>query len=133
MHAFIISAQNQPGQLARVLDGIAQRGINVTGGGATTWGDGGAIAIQVNDDDGARSALQEAGITFREADVAAAWLEDRPGTLADAARRLGDAGVNIEAFFPIGMENGKFGVLFAVSDGEAAKAALGELTGAAAG
>jgi hypothetical protein len=133
MHAFIITAQNQPGELARVLDGIAQRGVNITGGGATTWGEGGAIAIQVNDDDGARSALQAAGITFREADVAAAWLDDRPGTLADAARRLGEAGVNIEAFFPIGMENGKFGVLFAVSDGAAAKAALGELTGAAAG
>jgi hypothetical protein len=133
MHAFIITAQNSPGQLARVLDGIAQRGVNVTAGGATTWGDGGAIAIQVNDDDGARSALQEAGITFREADVAAAWLDDKPGTLADAARRLGDAGVNIEAFFPIGMENGKVGILFAVSDAAAAKAALGELTGAAAG
>ena len=41
--------------------------------------------------------------------------------------------MNIEAFFPIGMEDGKVGVLFAVSDGAAAKAALGELTGAAAG
>ncbi len=133
MHAFIISAENKPGQLARVLDGIAQRGVNVTAGGATTWGEGGAIAIQVNDDDGARAALQESGVTFREADVAAAWLENRPGTLADAARRLGEAGVNIEAFFPIGMEDGKVGVLFAVSDGAAAKAALGELTGAAAG
>lgn len=133
MHAFIITAQNQPGELARVLDGIAQRGVNVTTGGATTWDTGGAIAIQVNDDEGARSALQAAGITFREADVAAAWLEDKPGTLADAARRLGDAGVNIEAFFPIGMEGGKVGILFAVSDGAAAKAALGELTGAAAG
>jgi hypothetical protein len=133
MHAFIITAQNQPGELARVLDGIAQRGVNVTAGGATTWGEGGAIAIQVNDDDGARSALQEAGITFREADVAAAWLENTPGTLADAARRLGDAGVNIEAFFLIGMEGGKVGILFAVSDGAAAKAALGDLVGAASG
>jgi hypothetical protein len=106
--------------------------VNITAGGATTWGEGGAIAIQTNDDDGARSALQEAGITFREADVAAAWLENKPGTLADAARRLGDAGVNIEAFFPIGMEGGKVGILFAVSDAAAAKAALGELVGAAA-
>ena len=133
MHAFIISCREQarpacPGPRRHCparRERHRRRGDDL--------GEGGAIAIQVNDDDGARAALQESGVTFREADVAAAWLENRPGTLADAARRLGDAGVNIEAFFPIGMEDGKVGVLFAVSDGAAAKAALGELTGAAAG
>lgn len=50
----------------------------------------------------------------------AAWLDDRPGTLAEAARRLGDAGVNIEALFPIGMESGKVGVLLGVDNASAA-------------
>ncbi len=133
MHVFIIAPENRPGTLATALEGVAQRGVNIVGGGAVTWGDKGAIAIQTNDDDGARAALQDSGIPFREVEAVAAWLDDRPGTLVEAARRLGNAGVNIEALFPIGMESGKFGVLFAVDNASAAGAALGELTATAAG
>ena len=133
MHLFIIAPANKPGELATILDAIAQKGVNVTTAGGATWGDAGTIAIQVNDDDAARAALQAAGATFREAAVAAAWLENKPGTFADAARRLGDAGVNIEAIVPIGMQDGKVGILFGVDDAEKAKAALGELVGSAAG
>lgn len=133
MHVFIITPQNQPGTLATALEGIAQRGVNVITGGGATWGDSAAIAIQTNDDEGTRAALQASGVPFREVEAVAAWLDDRPGTLAEAARRLGDAGVNIEALFPIGMESGKVGVLFGVDNASAAGAALGELTATAAG
>lgn len=133
MHVFIITPQNRPGTLATALEGIAQRGVNVITGGGATWGDGAAIALQTNDDEGTRAALQASGVPFREVEAVAAWLDDRPGTLADAARRLGNAGVNIEALFPIGMDGGKVGVLFAVDNASAAGAALGELTAAAAG
>ena len=133
MHVFLINAANKPGSLATILEAVAQRGVNVIAGGATTWGDGGGIAIQTNDDEATRSALQGAGAEFREIQTASAWLEDRPGTFADAARRLADAGVNIETFFPIGMKDGKVGILFGVDNVDAAKAALGELSGVAAG
>ncbi len=133
MHLFIIAPTNKPGELATILDAIAQKGVNVTTAGGATWGDAGTIAIQVNDDDAARAALEGVGASFREAAVAAAWLENKPGTFADAARRLGDAGVNIEAIAPIGMQDGKVGILFGVDNAEAAKAALGDLVGSAAG
>ena len=77
-----------------------------------------------------RSRAPERG--FREVALASAALEDKPGTLADAARRLADAGVNIEAIFPTGMEGGKITVAFGVDNVEAAKTALGQLTGASA-
>lgn len=131
MHVFIIAPQNRPGTLASALEGIAQRGVNVITGGGAASGDSAAIAIQTNDDEGTRAALQASGVPFREVEAVAAWLDDRPGTLADAARRLGNAGVNIEALFPIGMESGKVGILFAVDNASAAGAALGELTGSA--
>jgi hypothetical protein len=127
MHLFIISPANQPGALASVLDAVAQRGVNVTTLGGAASGDGGTIAVQVSDDDAARSALQGIGASFRESDVVTVWLEDRPGTMADAARRLGDAGVNIEAVVPVGMRDGKVGVLLGVGDSAAARAALGDL------
>jgi hypothetical protein len=133
MHVFIISPTNQPGSLATVLEAIAQRGVNVISGAGVASGESGEVALQTNDDDGTRAALEGTGVPFREVATASAWLDDRPGTFADAARRLANAGVNIEAAFPIGMKDGKVGILFGVDNGEAAKAALGELTGAAAG
>lgn len=133
MHLFIISAADQPGTLASLLEAVAQKGVNVTTIGAATSGGTGAIAIQVNDDDSTRSALEGIGASFTEADVVSVWLEDRPGTLADAARRLGDAGVNIEALVPIGMQGGKVGILIGVDNADAAKTALGDLVGAATG
>jgi len=55
-----------------------------------------------------------------------ASLENRPGTLAEAARRLASAGVNIEAAMPTGMSGNNVTVAFATSDPAKARQALGE-------
>ena len=60
-------------------------------------------------------------------------LDDRAGQLAHMGEALGDAGVNIEAIVPIGMQGGKVGVLLGVDNVEAANSALGDLVGAATG
>ena len=125
MHLFIIAPANHPGSLADALDGVAAAGANITSVGGGAWGDTGVIAIQVDNDEAARGALQASGVSFREAAVVTAWLEHRPGTLAAACRALGDAGVNIEALVPVGMQDGKVGCLFGVDNAEAAAAALG--------
>ena len=54
---------------------------------------------------------------------------NRPGSLADVARRLAKAGVNIEAAFPTSMAGGNAHVAFATDDPAKAKEALGELVG----
>ena len=72
------------------------------------------------------------GIGFRATPVVAATLEDRPGTLALAARRLADAGVNIEAVVPTGRSAGAASRwAIGVDDAAKAEAALGELAGVA--
>jgi hypothetical protein len=51
----------------------------------------------VDDADATREALQGAGIEVSaDRDVLVTEVEDRPGTMAEVARKLGDAGVNIE-------------------------------------
>jgi hypothetical protein len=127
MNAFIVELENRPGELARVTEAIAEKGINITGASGATVGSQGALSIITNDESGTRSALQGVGCTFREIALVSASLEDRPGTLAAAARRLGDAGVNIETLFMTGMEGGKIQVAIGVSDAAAARNALGEL------
>lgn len=123
---FIIALDNHPGALAAVLRPIADHGVSIITGGTATWGEHGAIALQFDDDDRARAALEEAGATFREVAEVVAYLEPDPGTLAGATERLAAAGVNIEALAPIELHDGRVGVLFGVDNPEAAAAALGD-------
>jgi hypothetical protein len=133
MNAFIIELENRPGTLADVADAIAEKGINIAGvAGAAASAGSSAVAIVTNDEAGTRSVLDASGTRYREVALATASLEDKPGILAQAARRLADAGVNIEAIFPTGMEGGKITVAFAVDNIEAAKSALCQYVGARA-
>ena len=125
MHGFIIAPANRPGSLASVLEAIAASGVNVASAGGATWDGSGAVAIATSDDAATRSALDAAGASYREVDLVMVDLDDRPGTLADAARRLGNAGVNIEAVFAAGMSGTKVTVAFGVDNLAAARTALG--------
>ena len=130
MRAFIIQAENRPGALADLAEALGQRGINITGVAGSTWDSSGAISLITNDDSGTRSVLDERGANYRESELVAAGMEDKPGTLGDAARRLADRGVNIEAIMPTGMQGGRVTVAFAVDDVNAAREALGDMAAA---
>ena len=127
MQWFVAEAANKPGEFARHAAAIAQRGINLANVICLGIGDRGGAAFFATDEGGLRSALNDAGIAFREVSVLAAELDDRPGTVADAARRLGDAGVNIELIAPMGMSANKVTVAFGVDKLDAARTALGDL------
>ena len=127
MNAFVVELPNRPGELARLAEAVADKGINITSISAAGSGTGGAIGFVTNDMDGTRQALDQAGITYRSVELVAAALEDRPGTLAQAARRLADAGVNIDLLLPTGMSGSRVTVAFGVDDASAARQALGEL------
>ena len=127
MQWFIVEAANKPGEFARHASAIAQRGVNLAGVISLGIGDRGGLAFYATDEAGVRSALNEAGIAFREVAVVRAQIDDKPGAIADAAKRLGDAGVNIELIAPTGMDGQKFTIAFGVDNSDAAKAALGDL------
>jgi hypothetical protein len=135
MQWFIVEASNRPGEFARHADAIAQRGVNLANVVCLGIGDRGGAAFYATDEAGLRTALNEAGIAFREVEAVTAKLQDKPGTVADAARRLSDAGVNIELLVPTGMSGQQVTVAFGVDKIEQARTALGELaaTGATAG
>lgn len=132
MNAFIIELDNQPGQLASVARATAESGINITGIAGATAGSRGSIVLITNDEAGTRSCLDDHGFAYRAIGLVSAALEDRPGSLAEAASRLADAGVNVEALLPTGMAGNRITVAFAVANVEAAKQALGELAGVSA-
>jgi hypothetical protein len=132
MRAFIVNLDNRPGELASLGEALGERGINISAIAATTGDGTGSIGLITNDDAGTRAVLEDRGISHRDVQVVSAGLEDRPGSLGEAARRLGDAGVNIELLMPTGMQGNRITVAFGVSDADAARSALGDLAASGA-
>jgi hypothetical protein len=116
-----VNLEDRPGELARLGEALGGAGINVVGFCATTGGDTGQVHVLVDDASAARRALEGAGIPVagdREALVVDA--PNNPGELGKAARRLGDAGVNIEVAYPTA--DGR--LVFGVDDPAKAKGAV---------
>ncbi len=126
MNAFIVELKNQKGEVARITEAIAHKGIDITGFAGVAIGDKGAVVLITNDEASTRKVLSEAHATVREVEIVPAALDARPGSLAEATRRLADAGVNIEAAMPIGMAGEKVTVAFATSDPAKTRTVLGE-------
>ena len=129
MQWFIVEAANKPGEFARHADAIAKHQVNLSNVICLGFGDRGGAAFYAKDEAGLRTALNDAGIAYREVSVVPAQLQDKPGTVADATRRLGDAGINIELIAPLSMEGDRITVAFGVDRDrvDAARTALGEL------
>jgi hypothetical protein len=127
LHAFIVNLENRRGTLADLGTALGERGINITGLAATTWGGTGSVAIVTNDDAATVAALDEAGFDYRETELVSAQIEDRPGALGEAARRIADRNVNIELVMPTDTQGTRATIAFGVDDAERAREALGEL------
>ena len=130
MNAFIVELDNRPGELARIAAAIAEKGINITNGAGLAVGQTGGFGFTTNDEAGTRSALDAAGCRYRQVELIPVQVEDRPGSLAEIARRLADAGVNLEMLVPSGMSGGRMSLAIGVDNAEAARSIIGE--GAAA-
>ena len=107
MQAFITEAGNKPGEFARHAEAIAKKGINLSGVVCLGLGDRGGAAFMAADESGLRTALNEAGFAFREIPIVTVAIEDKPGAAAEAARKLADAGVNIDLMAGVGMTDNK--------------------------
>ena len=135
MNAFVVDLTNKPGEVARLTEAIAQKGINIEAFAGTTVGGAGSVVLMTNDEAGTRSAISDAGFRARELELVTASLEHAPGSLAAATRKLADAGINIEAALPTGMAENKVTVSFATDQPAKARQLLGasERTGIGVG
>jgi hypothetical protein len=98
-----IQLTNKPGDLARVAEALARRGVNIKALTALSI-DGMAMARILPDDIvAARGALEAANVRFAESEVHLVLLENRAGVVADLANRLGAAGINLEAIYVTGI------------------------------
>jgi hypothetical protein len=126
MNAFIVDLKHRPGELAKVTEAIAQKGIDITTFAGLTCGDSGNVALITNDEAGTRRALSDAGYHPRELELVTTSLPNRPGSLAEVARKLANAGISIEAALPTGMSAGSVTVAFATDQPAKAKGILSQ-------
>lgn len=91
---------DRPGTLAEMGEVLGEKGINIDGMCAVTSKGEGEVHILVVDAAAARQALEAKGIQVTaEREVLVREVEDRPGAMGQMARKLADAGVNIELVY----------------------------------
>lgn len=98
-----IQLTNHPGDLARVAQTLARRGVNIKALAGISIGGVAMARILPDDIVVARSAFEAASIRFTESEVHIVLLENKAGVLANVTSRLGEAGVNLEAIYVTGV------------------------------
>jgi hypothetical protein len=122
MKDLTVILEDRPGTLGDLGEATGRAGINIEGVCGTTEAGQGVIHVLVEDPAAARSALGDAGFEVRgERDVLVLDVEDRPGTMGEVARRIGNAGVNIELAYTT---FGAVRLVLGVDDVDKARAAL---------
>ncbi len=116
-----IDIENTPGALADVAAAISDAGVNIAAATCVGPGDRAELHILVPHAEAARHllAISHVAVT-REREVVVVDVEDRPGVLADLARRIAQAGVNLDLVY-VATRNR---VVFGATDLGALRAAL---------
>ncbi len=101
MKDLAIILENGPGALARMGEALGRAGVSIEGGGAWVVKGEGIAHFLFEDGTAARRALEAAGIrVLEERDVVVQRLKQAvPGQLGLLARRMAEAGVNIEVLY----------------------------------
>lgn len=101
MHDVSIALEDRPGALAEMGEALGRAGVSIEGGGAFVAGGAGVAHFLFDDGFAAAEALRAAGIRVVEVrDVVVQRLDQEvPGQLGMLARRMAEAGVNIEVLY----------------------------------
>jgi organic hydroperoxide reductase OsmC/OhrA len=101
MRDLTIRLQHRPGALAAMGEALGNAGVSIEGGGGFVVNGEAIVHFLVEDAARARAALAAAGIeVLADREVLAQRLaQDRPGQLGLLARRMADAGVDIEVVY----------------------------------
>jgi hypothetical protein len=100
MMDLVIEVDNEPGALARVATAISDAGVNIAAATCTGGNGKASLHILVPHAEAAKHALAVANLAVTsEREVAVVEAEDRPGELADLARKVARAGVDLDLVY----------------------------------
>jgi hypothetical protein len=116
-----IDIENTPGALAHVASAVSDAGVNLAAATCMGSGERAELHILVPHAEAVRHALAIAHLAVsREREVVVVDVEDRPGVLADLARKVAEAGVNLELVYIATRDR----VVFGAADLDALRTAL---------
>jgi hypothetical protein len=118
----VIDIENTPGALAQVAAAISDAGVNIAAATCVGPGEHAELHILVPHAEAARHSLAISHVAVsREREVVVVNVVDRPGVLADLARKIAKAGVNLDLVYVATRDR----VVFGADDLAGLKAALG--------
>jgi len=115
MIEFQIELTDKPGQLAGVTEAIASGGANILGAAAIGKARP-AVALVVDDEDATKKSLDEFGANYVTNELLLYTLEHRPGALAEFTRKIANAGINLNSFYIMHMEESTAEIAFTVDN-----------------
>ena len=121
---FVVQLSNTPGGLATLSEALAARGVDLRAIGGGGIGDLGHIILTTADDAATRAVLEAGKYVFIEGESILAEVDDRPGGMANIARALADAGVNIYGHLFLGRWGDRAMFAFVVDDAATARPIL---------
>jgi hypothetical protein len=124
MRDFTIHLTHKPGEIGRVANALALRGVNIKSLATQAFGNQGVLRLIADDIDAARAALRDSRIQFEESELATVLLENKAGEVAAVADKLANAGLNLHAMYVIGLDGDLVELAIAVDDVKKAKKAL---------
>ncbi|MFA9402802.1 MAG: amino acid-binding protein [Anaerolineales bacterium] len=95
-----IHLDDHPGALAEMGEALGKSVVNIDGICGISCEGVGVLHILVEDATAARSAFEHAGFEVHaERDVLVVNIVDRPGELGNIARKLANAGINLDILY----------------------------------
>jgi hypothetical protein len=98
---FTLTLEDKPGILGKICRALADRNVNIIAAQSFPSPSSGKALMRLVFDDPtkARNVLDSERTAYTEVDVVKVNLAHRPGELARAAQKLGDAGININYLY----------------------------------
>ncbi len=121
-----IMVENEGGKLAETADFLARCGINLRSLSIADTITYGILRVIVSDPDSAAEMLKKGGYTIKVNEVVVSTVDDRPGGLASAVKKLSDAGISIEYAYAFpSAEKNKAYMIFRVDKTDEAEKLIG--------
>ncbi len=118
---FAIRMEDRPGTLGKFCRALADRGVNILAFQSVPFEGKSLVRLVVDNPATAKTVIDNEQLPCTEAEVAQVKLAHRPGELARAASRLGEANININYAY-VGVEPGTNAPLLIFGVAEVARA-----------
>ncbi len=116
-----VFVENKSGRVSDILDALGKANIDISALSIADTSDYGLMRMITDEPQKAKEILDGAGVAVKITDALAVPIENRPGGLADAMKRLKDGGVSVEYLYAfVGRKDGGALVVLKTDDNEKA-------------